>query len=161
MATYTIRQNKLDIIIAAHKNGSEINEDTVAEILSIKTPKAIKAYVKAFNEINDQEETSEEPKQEAPPVKEKKKKTFSASKMKTPKEYTYFVEDENGAEIEHEVIAVTENSIILKKVEPIIKHVFIGGVEIEVDLRKLRKEDPDAQLHGVKVSSLLTAAELA
>ena len=63
MATYTIRENKLEILIAAHNNGSEINEDTVAEILSIKTPKAIKAYVKAFNERNDKEETSEETEQ--------------------------------------------------------------------------------------------------
>ena len=165
MATYTIRENKLEILIAAHNNGSEINEETVAEILHIKTPKAIKAYVKAFNERNDQEETLEETEQEAPSVEVphivKEKRKFSKPKAKTPKDLKYFVEDENGVEVEHEAIAVTDNAIMLKKVEPILKNVTIGGETIQVDLRRLRKLDPDQKFAGVKVSNLLIAAELA
>ena len=50
---------------------------------------------------------------------------------------------------------------MIKKVEPILKNVTIGGETIQVDLRRLRKLDPDQKFAGVKVSNLLIAAELA
>ena len=169
---YKIRQAKLELLISAYQHGEVIDKDSTPEILGITTPAAIKQYLKSFNEWvangeGEDEERVVTDEVEAPPVA---KTTFIKSpkrvdELRYPskeiKDYTFIIENENGAEEEFEPITVTSSTVVLRKIEPIIKTITIGGSAVEVDLRKLRKLDPMSMEYGVMVSTLILAAELA
>lgn len=74
---------------------------------------------------------------------------------------TILLEDVNGIEEKLEVSSSTPRALILKKIVPIIKEVIVGGSTIKVDVRDLRSRDPESEVAGVKVKTLLIAAELA
>ena len=166
---YKIRQAKLDLLISYYKQGGTIDKDTIPEILGITTPAAIKEYFKTFNEWQENGDRQDDlPAETENKVEAPVKKTFAVKKAtkvkkteKAVKDYRFVVEDEFGGEEEFEPVTVTSSTVVLRKVEPIVKVVTIKGVGISVDLRELRKLDPDSLQHGVKVSDLITAAELA
>ena len=164
--SYNTRQEKTDLLIRAFLRGEEVTKETAPIILGIKTPRAIKAYMDEFNEWNaDQNEPREEATSETSSVTpEPKKKTFTpkTNKMDLTK-FLVKIEDENGQELEDdfEVVTSTSNAIIIRKIVPINKSVTINGEQVIVDLRALRIMSPDATFKGIKVSTLIVAAELA
>ena len=91
-----------------------------------------------------------------------KKKSARKSKLKL-EELNVVLLDKNGAEsdTEFEVVKVTSSAIIVKEIVPDNKRIKVGGVEIEVDLNKLKRMNPNDTQHGVRVSLLLAAAEIA
>lgn len=162
-----IRQSKLDLLISAYAQGEEITSENAQTILGIKTPAVVKNYLDAFASWQKEQEGAGDPEDE-PTVETpqpKAKKTFA---KKQPEKldlsnYRVVLEDENGAELdeEFEVVATTSNTIIVREVKPIIKTPTINGKQVRVDLRELRRLSPDVIYQGVKVSTLLIAAEIA
>lgn len=185
---YNINPNKLDLLIRAYGRDEEINEETAYTILGIKTKQVVRRYLKEFNdwkegyeaeeselteaelieepdeeEVTKNEETQEPPKPVKTPFAKKKKVEPKPQlpENKPIEDYTFVLEDENGAETLLDISFASSSTVVLKEVKPIIKEVRIGGNIVEVDLQKLRKMSPDAVHQGVKVSTLIVAAEIA
>lgn len=173
---YNINETKLNLLINASNEGREITKESVAEILAIKTPKAIKAYLEAFivsstKEIQNQEDTVQTVQgidmdvSPVPVVKDETKKTF-APKSKIEEKldlsgFTVILEEDGIEKEEFEVVSNTKTAIIINRIVPISKSIMIDGDLKTVDLRKLRAMNPDAELYGTKVSNLIILAELA
>lgn len=117
--------------------------------------------------MSDQQEETQETPFAKPAAKKTAKKADKKVEVKTKTtdltklEVVVVNADGSDSDQNLEVIKTTGSSIILKEVVPDIKTIKIDGLDIQLDLNKLRKMSPNDKLHGKVVSLLIAAAELA
>jgi hypothetical protein len=140
----TLKKSKLNVLLKHLADGGDADEDTVADLLEIdrEDTESINAYLR---------------------------RAAQADKVETPSpaepsvaEDVYMLKNEDGFLVDLELISRKGNLVVLSRVvAKDIVRVVVRGKELTVDLEQLRKLAPDALHEGVKVSTLITAAELA
>ena len=152
----TLKKSKLEAVIHHIKGGGDDSLEVIADIVDIdinEDEATIEAYVrKANKEIAAAEPGPEPPvKKEAPVLDSEKTEPI-----------VYQLKDASGIIRELEVVRQKGNRVILTlPVATDTVTVLIKGVEELVDLEELRKLGPNELHLGVKVSTLIAAAELA
>lgn len=152
----TLKKSKLDAVINHIKGGGDDSLEVIADIVDIdinEDEATVEAYVR---KANKDIAAAAEPVQEAPAKK------APARDIEKTEPVVYQLKDAFGVLRDLEVVRQKGNRIILMlPVATDIVTVLIKGVEELVDLEELRKLHADELHLGVKVSTLIAAAELA
>ncbi len=106
---------------------------------------------------------SDQQEKQDPFAKPAKKAAKKAAKMPDLSKLQVVVVNADGtdSDLSLEIKTVTKTAVIVGVVVPDLRTVKISGLDVQLDLNKLRKMPPSDELHGKPVSLLIAAAELA
>lgn len=134
----TLKKSKLDAVIQHIKDGGSDDFESIATLVEVADEETVEAYVRKAKK----DMVGEAPVSDAPVL--------------------YQLRDSSGVLKDLGVVRQKGNLVILE--HPVVRDMvtlLIKGGEETVDLEELRKLSPDALHLGVKVSTLIAAAELA
>jgi hypothetical protein len=137
----TLKKSKFDILLNYARSGDEINNDKVADLLGLdpEDVETIDAYIRKLSLYTSQDVVET---------------TTTTS--------TYQLRDEFGVLRDLEILKEKNGRVILSL--PVVRDlvdIVIKGKKVTVDLEQLRKLPPNDLQDGVRVSTLIDAAEIA
>lgn len=147
----TLKKGKLEAVTNHILKGGDVDVETLAGIIDTQPEdiETINAYVRRANKDIEAARADEDDAEEE-------------QESSTPEAVRYQLKDDNGILRDLDVVKVKNDRVILQfhYVSDIVP-VIVRGEEVLVDLNALRKLSPDELKEGIKVSTLIAAAELA